>query len=37
MPKLDDEMQIVLWAGLGLLLFLLAFAWGNLQEIFQAR
>lgn len=33
---MDDEMRMVIAGGLGLLLFLLVFAFGQLQEIFRA-
>ena len=33
---MDDEMRMVVACGLGLLLFLLVFAFGQLQEIFRA-
>ena len=33
---MDDEMRMVIAGGLGLLLFLLVFALGQLQEIFRA-
>jgi hypothetical protein len=33
---MDDEMRLVIAGGLGLLLFLLVFAFGQLQEIFRA-
>jgi hypothetical protein len=33
---MDDETRLVIASGLGLLLFLLVFAFGQLQEIFRA-
>jgi len=33
---MDDETRLVIAGGLGLLLFLLVFAFGQLQEIFRA-
>ena len=33
---MDDEMRMVIAGGLGLLLFLVVFAFGQLQEIFRA-
>jgi hypothetical protein len=33
---MDDEMRMVIAGGLGLLLFLLVFAFGQFQEIFRA-
>ena len=33
---MDDEMRLVIAGGLGLLLFLLILAFGQLQEIFRA-
>jgi hypothetical protein len=32
----DDELRLVIAGGLGLLLFLVVFALGQLQEIFRA-